>query len=165
MFKPHKKIPNLWVNRARWMQVFITSAWIRQNTHVQWLPLQRRDHFSPAKICSSNPWRVSRGQQRIMEESEGITGSTYLQMWQPRKKERKQEAKPWRHAGNFLFWKRFCLFVILNWGREGGKKPVCYMSQRNSFHIFVVLFPDLSRKGSSISMSRVDVALRAAWNP
>lgn len=122
MFKPHKKIPNLWVNRARWMQVFTTSAWIRQNTHVQWLPLQRRDHFSPAKICSSNPWRVSRGQQRIMEESEGITGSTYLQMWQPRKKEKKQEAKPWRHAGNFLFWKRFCLFVILNWGREGGKK-------------------------------------------
>lgn len=42
--------------------------------------------------------------------------------YQPRKKERKQEAKPWRRAGNFLFWKRFCLFVILNWGREGGKK-------------------------------------------
>lgn len=38
--------------------------------------------FSPAKICSSNPWRVSRGQQRIMEESEDIKGSTYLQMWQ-----------------------------------------------------------------------------------
>lgn len=66
-----------------------------------------------------------------------------------------------------IFWlEKGFVSVTLNWGRrKGQKKPVCYIRQRSSFHIFGVLFPDLSQKGSSISMSPGDAALGAAWNP
>lgn len=77
-----------------------------------------------------------------------------------RGRERKQEVKTWRYTGNFLVLKMFCLLVLLSWGRGGGGKTVCYVSWRNPFHIFVLLFTGLSKKGNSISLSCVDARLR-----
>lgn len=98
-----------------------------------------------------------------MEESEDIKGSTYLQMWQ---------FLPTREAGEEaggktlkICWESFVLKKVLSLcdtelgEREAEKGCIRW---RNSFHIFVVLFPDQSGKGSSIFTSPGDAALRAA---
>lgn len=110
--------------------------------------------FCLAKVCSGNPWRACRGQQRskgkVRTPKEAHT-CRCAGFWQPRKRERKQEVKSWKYTGNvFLFQNVLSLYYWI--GRERGKKttkPVCSVSWGNPFHTSVLLFPELSNKATA----------------
>lgn len=79
---------------------------------------------------------------------------------QPGKREReKAGGKNLKIHWEFFVFENVLTPCITELGKSGGGKTVCYVSWRNPFHIFVLLFTGLSKKGNSISLSCVDAHL------